>query len=108
MIRFLQSGNKAAKYILVGFLTILAVSMVAYLIPGFMTGTDVINQNGTLATVAGQPIRRDQVAKLVQAQMTQARASGQQIPDFYVPILTQRAVQELIQQQEVAYEAGRL
>jgi peptidyl-prolyl cis-trans isomerase D len=107
MIRFLQSGNKAAKYILVGFLTILAVSMVAYLIPGF-TGADVTNQNGTLATVAGEPIRRDQVAKLVQAQMTQARASGQQIPDFYVPILTQRAVQELIQQQEVAYEAGRL
>ena len=28
MIKFLQSGNKAAKYILAGFLLILAASMV--------------------------------------------------------------------------------
>ena len=36
MIKFLQSGNKAAKYLLAGFLLILAASMVTYLIPGFM------------------------------------------------------------------------
>ena len=45
MIRFLQSGNKAAKYILGGFLLILAASMVTYLIPGFMSSADVTGTN---------------------------------------------------------------
>ena len=40
MIKFLQSGNKAAKYLLAGFLLLLAASMVTYLIPGFMGDTE--------------------------------------------------------------------
>src|SRR5262245_41417922 len=107
MIRFLQSGNKAAKYILGGFLTILAVSMVAYLIPGFMSSTDTnAQQSGTLSTVAGVHIERDQVVKLAQ-QMAQAQARGQRA-DMYVPFLMPRAAQELIQREVVAYEAGRM
>ena len=39
MIKFLQSGNKAAKYLLAGFLLLIAASMVTYLIPGFMGDT---------------------------------------------------------------------
>jgi peptidyl-prolyl cis-trans isomerase D len=103
MIRFLQSGNKAAKYILGGFLVILAASMVTYLIPGFMTGTEASGRTGVVAKVAGEDIRSDDVTKLVQTQMR-----SQRVPDFYVPILMNQAVQQLIQREEVRYEAGRL
>lgn len=105
MIRFLQSGNKAAKYILGGFLIILAVSMVAYLIPGFMSSVDATGRTGVVATVAGDEIRADEVSKAVQRQL---RAQRQAVPDFYLPFLAQQAVQQLVQQQMVRYEAGRL
>ncbi|MBZ5504119.1 MAG: peptidyl-prolyl cis-trans isomerase [Acidobacteriia bacterium] len=102
MIKFLQSGNRAAKYILAGFLLILAASMVLYLIPGFM-GDTAASETGVVATVAGREIHRDDVNRMVQAQ-----ARGNQIPDFYMPMLRQQAVKQLIQQAEVFYESERM
>ena len=102
MIKFLQSGNKAAKYILAGFLLILAASMVTYLIPGFSSDT-ASGDTGVVATVAGHDIHRDEVARVVQAQ-----ARGNQIPDFYMPILRQQAIKQLIQQAELQYESERM
>ena len=102
MIKFLQSGNKAAKYILAGFLLILAASMVTYLIPGFM-GDTVASEPGVVASVGGHEIHREDVARAVQAQ-----ARGNQIPDFYLPILRQQAVRQLIQQAELQYESERM
>ena len=77
MIKFLQSGNKAAKYILAGFLLVLAGGMVTYLIPGFMSDTNV-TQTGVVASVGGREIHREEIARLVQAQ-----ARGNQIPNLY-------------------------
>lgn len=102
MIKFLQSGNKAAKYILAGFLLILAASMVTYLIPGFM-GDTTAGETGVVASVGGHDIHREEVARVVQAQ-----ARGNQIPDFYLPILRQQAVRQLIQQAELQYESERM
>jgi peptidyl-prolyl cis-trans isomerase D len=102
MIKFLQSGNKAAKYILAGFLLILAASMVTYLIPGF-TGDTTTGETGVVASVGGHEIHRDEVARVVQAQ-----ARGNQIPDFYLPIMRQQAVRQLIQQAELQYESERM
>jgi peptidyl-prolyl cis-trans isomerase D len=102
MIKFLQSGNRAAKYILAGFLLILAASMVLYLIPGFM-GDTAAGDTGVVATVAGHEIHRDEVNRMVQAQ-----ARGNQIPDFYMPIMRQQAIKQLIQQAEVFYESERM
>ena len=102
MIKFLQSGNKAAKYILAGFLLILAASMVTYLIPGFMGSSDV-TETGVVASVGGREIHRDEIAKVVQAQ-----ARGNQIPDFYMPIMRQQALRQLIQQAELQYESERM
>jgi peptidyl-prolyl cis-trans isomerase D len=102
MIKFLQSGNKAAKYILAGFLLILAASMVTYLIPGFM-GDTAASETGVVASVGGHEIHREEVARVVQAQ-----ARGNQIPDFYLPILRQQAVRQLIQQAELQYESERM
>jgi peptidyl-prolyl cis-trans isomerase D len=102
MIKFLQSGNKAAKYILAGFLLILAGSMVTYLIPGFMGGTTV-NEAGVVATVGSHEIRREDVAREVQRQ-----TGGRQVPDFYVTMLRQQALNSLIQQAELLYESDRM
>ena len=102
MIKFLQSGNKAAKYLLAGFLLLIAASMVTYLIPGFMTDT-AVTESGVVASVGGHEIHREEVARMVQAQ-----ARGNQIPDFYLPMLRQQAVKQLIQQAELQYESERM
>jgi peptidyl-prolyl cis-trans isomerase D len=102
MIKFLQSGNKAAKYLLAGFLLLIAASMVTYLIPGFMSDT-AVTESGVVASVGGHEIHREEVARMVQAQ-----ARGNQIPDFYLPILRQQAVRQLIQQAELQYESERM
>src|ERR1700686_2590002 len=102
MIKFLQSGNKAAKYILAGFLLILAASMVTYLIPGF-SGDTSASDTGVVATVGGREIHRDEVARRVQAQVR-----GNQVPDFYMPILRKQAIDQLIQEAEIIYESERI
>lgn len=106
MIRFLQSGNKAAKYILGGFLVILAASMVTYLIPGFMTDSSV-TRGGVVATVAGQDILTQDVQKLVQLQM-KGRQVSPEMETFYAAFLTPQIARQLIQRAEVNYEANRL
>lgn len=102
MIKFLQSGNRAAKYILAGFLLILAASMVTYLIPGFMSG-DTVSATGVVATVGGHEILSQDVARIVNEQRQQ-----QGYPAAVIPFLNQRAVQELIQEAEISYEGERL
>jgi peptidyl-prolyl cis-trans isomerase D len=101
MIRFLQSGKN--KYILSGLLLVICGSMVVYLIPGFLSTADATSRTGTVATVAGESIRTEDVTRLVQNQLRQGR-----VPDFYVPIMTQQILQQLVQLKEERYEAGRL
>jgi peptidyl-prolyl cis-trans isomerase D len=106
MIRFLQSGNKAAKYILGGFLLILAVSMVTYLIPGFMTEASV-TRGGVVASVAGQDISTEEVRKAI-AQQMQGRQVSPDMMAFYQQFLTPQITRQLIQRAEVTYEANRM
>src|SRR5262245_55514236 len=110
MIRFLQSGNKAAKYILSGFLLIICVGMVVYLIPGFMSTTDASTRTGVVATVGGADISREEDAQTARQQPAQLRLQmrGQEIPDVYVSMAMQQAAKQLIQQAEISYEARRL
>jgi peptidyl-prolyl cis-trans isomerase D len=103
MIKFLQSGNKAAKYLLAGFLLLIAASMVTYLIPGFMGDTTSATETGVVASVGGHEIKHEDVAQAVQAQ-----ARGNQIPDFYLPIMRRNAVGDLIKQAELQYESERM
>src|SRR4051794_2763553 len=107
MIKFLQSGNKAAKYLLAGFLLLIAASMVTYLIPGFMGHTTAASEAGMVASVGGHEIKREEVARAAQA-IGQQMAQGRPIPDFYLPILRQQAVGQLIRQAELQYEGERM
>jgi peptidyl-prolyl cis-trans isomerase D len=103
MIRFLQSGNKAAKYILVGFLTVLAVSMVAYLIPGFLGNTDVNAASGVVATVGGKDILSSEVVKQTSAQLQQ-----QHYPQEFAAFVLPQVLRQLMQAEEIRYEAERM
>jgi peptidyl-prolyl cis-trans isomerase D len=102
MIRFLQSGNKATKYLLAVLMTIIALSMVAYLIPGFMSGENV-NRAGIVANVAGQEINTQDVEQYV-GKLQQR----QRYPEFMMPYLQQQAIKQLMQEAEIRYEGERM
>lgn len=102
MIRFLQSGNKATKYLLAALMTIIALSMVTYLIPGFLSGENV-NRTGVVANIAGQEINTQDVAQYV-GRLQQR----QRYPDFMMPYLQQQAIKQLMQEAEVRYEGERM
>ena len=107
MIRFLQSGNKATKYLLAGLLGILCLSMVTYLIPGFMNSS-TLNREGLVAKVGAVEISTQDVQKYVTLMMQQAAQRGQSYPDMMRPFLMQRAIPALIQDAELRYEGDRL
>jgi len=106
MIRFLQSNNRAAKYLLAGFLLIICASMVTYLIPGIGSGT-ALERSGVVATVAGEDIRTDEVMRAVQNQMRQQRVSPE-MAAFYAQFITKQVVQQMIQRLEVKYAANKM
>ena len=109
MIKLLQSGGKVTKYFLGGLLFVISASMVTYLIPGFMADSTA-SASGTVASVAGQNIQitdvRDMAQRRVQAMMRQG------YPDFYRQMMIKQsipaAMNELIQDAEIRYEADRL
>jgi peptidyl-prolyl cis-trans isomerase D len=107
MIRFLQSGNKAAKYLLGGMMLILVVSMCWYLIPGFMSGSTV-GTAGVVATVGGQEITALEVQKTVTQIQRQQSQRGQAFPEAFLPYLRQQAVQQLLQAAEMRYAGDRM
>ncbi len=105
MIRFLQSGNRAVKFILSAFLLIICVSMVWYLVPG-LNGSNTTT-SGVLATVGGETIHTEDVSKLANDMLKKTR-----IPEQYRSLMmaqaVQRAAQQLFQEAEIRYEADRL
>jgi peptidyl-prolyl cis-trans isomerase D len=104
MIRFLQSGNKAVKYLLGALLTLICLSMVIYLIPG-LSGDMSVRQSGVVVSVAGEKIQADQIMRRVQQVNRQQR---QPYPDFLLPYLTQQVVHQMVQRAEMRYEAERM
>lgn len=107
MIRFLQSGNKAAKYLLGGLLVILCLSMVTYLIPGFMNDTSV-NRTGVVAKVGDVEIDTQDVQRYVDLMMQQMSRQNQNYGDLMRPYMVQRAIPQLITDAELRYEGDRM
>ena len=104
MIKLLQSGGNAAKYLLGGLLVVLSASMVTYLIPGFMSDSNT-SASGTVATVAGYDIHAPDIQK---AAADMEERSGQRYPEMMRPFLISQAANGLIQEAEINYEANRL
>lgn len=105
MIRFLQSGNKAVKYILGALLTVICLSMVVYLIPGLSSDIDFRQRGTEVASVGGEKILAEEVNRRVDQMQ---RRQQQPLPDFLRPYLVDQATKQLVQQAELVYEARRM
>ena len=105
MIRFLQSGNKAVKYVLGALLTVICLSMVVYLIPGLSGDIDPRQTSTEIASVGGEKISADEVNRQVEQIQQQ---QGQRLPDFLRPYLVDQATKQLVQRAELRYEARRM
>ncbi|HYL93613.1 MAG TPA: peptidyl-prolyl cis-trans isomerase [Alphaproteobacteria bacterium] len=104
MIRFLQSGNRAVKYVLGGFLVVICVSMVVSLVPGFGSSSSAdTNRAGIIATVGGQDILTADVVQQVTATQQQQR-----YPDMLRPLIARNVIQQMITRAEIRYQAERM
>src|SRR5947207_8916246 len=102
MIRFLQSGNRAAKYLIGIFMGMLCLSMIVYLIPGLMSSTE-ISQSGVVASVGGEEIKVEDINRVVSQRQKQQR-----IPEQFLGYIRQQEFQRLLQGAEIRYEAERM
>jgi len=105
MIRFFQSSQTGVKFLIGGFIAILTISMVAYLIPNFMDSTTAAGPNGNYATVAGEAITSKQVSDTARLLMSRQQ---QKLPDAFLPYFFDQAANQLIIQAAFLHEAHRV
>src|SRR5512146_1316346 len=102
MFDLFRSPDKVKKYILGGLLTIVALSMVTYLIPNYNLGSTTTTNNSVLAEVGGQKITAQE------AQQQFEKYSSGRIPPDLMEVYLPQFVQQLISQRAALYEANRL
>jgi peptidyl-prolyl cis-trans isomerase D len=108
MIRFLQSGSKAVKFMIGAFLLIICAAMVITLVPGGMLGDAFgVGQAGVIAKVAGEDITANDATTMAQ-NMAQRQMQGRSVPSQLMPFFTSQAVQTLISQKALVAEANRM
>src|SRR5262249_55117106 len=73
------------------------------LIPGFLGNTDASGRSGVVATVGGTDILSEDVRKV-----TSQELQRQNYPPTLAPFLMSRVLQQLVQAQEIRYEADRM
>ncbi|HKV03598.1 MAG TPA: peptidyl-prolyl cis-trans isomerase [Candidatus Acidoferrales bacterium] len=106
MLRSIQQRdlerNRWVKITMTVLLVLICITMVSYLIPGLMTGTDMGSSPDAIASVAGQSI------SLVDFQKQFEQATrNQTIPQMKQAYATQ-ILDQMIFQRALEYEAGRL
>ena len=104
MLNFFRRRDTATRFVLGGFLVLICVAMVMFLIPqGTNDNSTLPVDQQTVATVDGTAITGQQVSQ----QLAQF-ANGQQIPNELVPVLGQQVLHELVVQQAMVDQARRL
>ena len=102
MFDLFRSRQKAVRYLLIGLLSVVALSMVTYLIPGFGSPTQVQRRDdGTLAEIGNTKLTAQEVVTAMQS-IIQRGQLPQDMIDVYVP----QIVDEMVQQRAIAYEFG--
>jgi peptidyl-prolyl cis-trans isomerase D len=101
MFDLFRSSDKVKKYILGGLLTLVALSMVTYLIPNYSLGTTT-SSNPVLAEIGGQKITSLEAQQLFQ------KYSNGRIPPELLEIYLPQFVEQMISQRAALYEAGKL
>ena len=101
MFDLFRSSDKVKKYVLGGLLTLVALSMVTYLIPNYSTGTTT-DTNPVLAEVGGRKITALEAQQLFQ------KYSQGRIPPNLMEIYLPQFVEQMVSERAALYEANRL
>ena len=101
MFDLFRSSDKIKKYILGGLLTLVALSMVTYLIPNYNLGTTPTD-NSVLAEIGGKKITALEAQQLFQ-KTTQGK-----IPPDLVEVYLPQFVEQMVSERAALYEANRL
>jgi peptidyl-prolyl cis-trans isomerase D len=100
MFDLFRSRQKAVRYMLIGLLSVVALSMVTYLIPGFGAPTKTgENNDGVLADIGNTKLTAQEVVTAMQSIMQRGQLPPEMV-DVYVP----QIVDEMVQQRAIVYE----
>jgi peptidyl-prolyl cis-trans isomerase D len=104
MFDLFRSRQKAVRYLLIGLLSIVALSMVTYLIPGFGGNqTTTPEGDGTLAEIGNTKLTAQEVVSAMQSILQRGNLPPEMV-DVYVP----QIVEEMVQQRAIVYEFSKL
>jgi peptidyl-prolyl cis-trans isomerase D len=111
MIRFLQKDSRVVKTIFIVIIAVACITMVITLVPGIFSNE--VSSSDTYATIRGAGFLGrffggDDISTQEVQQLAQRMMQRQQMPDFILPYMMQRAGQGLIQQHVELQEANRL
>jgi peptidyl-prolyl cis-trans isomerase D len=113
MIRILQKNNRIMKYLLAVIIGAAVISMVAYLIPGFMDSPASSGASDVFATVHspgfwGRFETPSTVKNVDVEQIAHRMLQQQRLPDFLLPYMMTRAGTVLVQSKVLLHEADKL
>jgi peptidyl-prolyl cis-trans isomerase D len=104
MFDLFRSRQKAVRYMLIGLLSVVALSMVTYLIPGFGgTQSTSSTNDGVLADIGNTKLTAQEVVTAMQAIIQRG-----QLPPEYIDIYVPQVVEQMVQDRAIAYEFSRL
>jgi peptidyl-prolyl cis-trans isomerase D len=105
MFDLFRSRQKAVRYLLIGLLSIVALSMVTYLIPGFGTSTTTKSQEdaSTVATIGDTKLTAQEVVNQMQRVMSRGTLPPEMI-DAYLP----QMVDHMVDERAMDYEFSRM
>lgn len=102
MFDLFRSRAKAVRYLLGGMLTIVAVSMVITLIPGWGSSTGSSNEDNVVAVVG-----KDEITVRDVQNDLQTLVRNKQIPAEMMQVYAPQYIDQMITERAVAYEARR-
>src|SRR5580658_4982410 len=103
MFDLFRSRQKAVRYMLIGLLSVVALSMVTYLIPGFGSPTTkATGDEAVIAEVGNLKITAQEVVTAMARIMSRGQLPQEMI-DVYVP----QVVDQMVEQRAIEYEFSR-
>lgn len=106
MIRFLQQKGRTQKILLVGFLGLISITMVMYLVPGFNDAFNASSNPDVVAKVGSREVTAQEVQRMATNMVRRQFPKG--APPQLAGIFQEQASQQLITQSVFLYEAHRL
>src|SRR2546425_6022693 len=103
MFKLFRSRDKAVRYLLGGFLMLVALSMVTYLIPGSGVTTGTSANDTVVAEIGKEKLTTQEVQQTVERFI---RAG--QLPQEQIEVFLPRFLDQMIRQRAVVYEFGRM